>query len=86
MKLICKICGKEFENRSSHLRLCHNMSNNEYFDKYIEPNDDHKCPYCENKRKWKAGKYCSTCGSKKCKYKCMIESHKKCNPLELHFC
>ena len=31
MKLICKICGKEFENRSSHLRLCHNMSNNEYF-------------------------------------------------------
>ena len=48
---ICKICQKEYkDNRqlSRHIHTVHKITYKDYFDEYLEPNIDHKCPYCES--------------------------------------
>ena len=70
-KIICKICGKEFDKNNAltlHLKKEHNISRKEYFDTYLEPYF-HKCPYCNKERLWNLTNYRVTCGSKECKQK-----------------
>ena len=69
-KIECKVCGKKVSKcaLTSHLKWLHNMTYKKHFDTYIEP-FEHKCPYCENERKWigSGGRlYALTCGSKEC--------------------
>lgn len=46
--MICKICGKELNNKgiSSHLRRNHFISNKEYYDKYLLKENEGKCHIC----------------------------------------
>ena len=84
-KIICKICGKEVSKcaLTIHLKLSHNrMSYKEYFDTFIEPYE-HKCPYCNNERKWigTGGRfYALTCCSKECLSKIHTENNKGGTP------
>ena len=43
--MICKLCGKEISNfgMPSHLKRTHKVEPKDYYDKYIEPNTEHKC-------------------------------------------
>lgn len=71
---ICKICNKKCSNLKSlshHLHSKHNLIYQRYFIQYIEP-WFHKCPYCNNERKWTHGKFNTTCSSKEC----IIKSNK----------
>lgn len=67
----CKICGVVANNACSltkHIKRVHALSNNEYYDKFIDPTNDHICPICKlNKRKWHRNKYLATCGSFACR-------------------
>ena len=67
----CKICGKKYNYTSTlspHVKS-HGISLCEYYETYINPNEDIKCPYCGNDRKinsrwwWRQ----STCGSEECR-------------------
>ena len=84
-KIICKICGKEVSKcaLTSHLKWSHNgMSYKEYFDTFME-SQEHKCPYCDNERKWLgyAGRtYALTCCSKECLSKYRSENNKGGTP------
>lgn len=44
------------------------MDYKDYFDKFIEPYE-HKCPWCNNTRKWLGNRYIITCGVKECRKK-----------------
>lgn len=67
----CEICGFVANNACSltkHVKKEHKLSNNEYYDKFIDPTNDHICPVCKvNKRKWHRNQYLRTCGSFACK-------------------
>ena len=76
--MVCKICGLVIGDNSHlsiHVSKKHSISYKEYYDKYID-NSDHKCPFCDNQRKWHNGNYFSTCGSKECKCKSRSFSYK----------
>lgn len=50
MNIICKICQKEYKNLSGlgvHIKITHQMSTKEYYDKYIQINPN-KCKICGN--------------------------------------
>lgn len=73
---ICKICqyeAKSLNGLVKHILHGHNLNYQSYFDKYIEPNDEHLCPICLNKRKFFKGKYRKTCCNPECNY---IQRHK----------
>ena len=73
---ICKICEEVCPSSilfTYHLKKQHNLSRKEYFDKYVEP-IEHKCPFCDNERKWYMNQYRNTCGNKYCNAKW---SHKR---------
>lgn len=79
IKQTCRICGKTFDSQckfSYHLRIFHHLKFKEYFDKYIEP-FPHKCPYCDNERKWDVTNYRKTC----CRKECIGEERKEINPM-----
>ncbi len=66
----CKICGKHYNFTSTlspHVKT-HGIELNEYYEKYINPNEDIYCPYCGKERKinsrwwWRQ----KTCGSNEC--------------------
>ena len=53
--MICKICGKEFDSKGRHLRYYHNISNQEYYDKYILSNvSDKFCKICGKEKAFKS--------------------------------
>ena len=69
----CLICDETFNSSqkfTSHLKKIHNLTRKEYYDSYIDVGS-HKCPYCDNDRKWYPGNntYRKTCGSKECMQK-----------------
>lgn len=64
--MICEICGKEIKNIGYHVKI-HNITNKEYYDKYLKSNNDGNCVTCGKPTKFinlKKGyaKHCScTC-------------------------
>jgi hypothetical protein len=68
-KILCKICGKEFENYRSlagHLRV-HKITSKEYYDRFLKKENEGICPACGKETSFiglKQG-YCKFC-SKKC--------------------
>lgn len=46
--MICKICSRNIGNKgiSYHIQKIHNMSNREYYDKYLKNNKDDICKIC----------------------------------------
>lgn len=68
-KCLCGICGEKYRNFARlmiHVSNMHSdISKESYFEKYIE-NENHKCPYCNNKRKFGQFRFNKTCGSKEC--------------------
>ena len=77
----CEICNKEIRTLQSfvqHIIKIHNIQYEQYFDTYIEPNDNHICPICKlNKRKFFKGKYRKTCcdGLMEAKHQCMLQNN-----------
>lgn len=63
MRIECKTS----QRLSRHIKI-HSISYKDYFDTYIEP-FEHKCPWCENTRKWQVSRYNITCCSKTCRKK-----------------
>lgn len=64
--ITCELCGAEVKTKgmSSHLKI-HNMTNKEYYDKYMKKDKEDICPTCGGKNKFTsitAGykKHCST--------------------------
>ena len=74
----CEICHNDYVNIQSfaqHFKKKHNITYEQYFDTYIEPNTDHICPICKlHKRKFFKGKYRQTCGNPECRAKCIIKT------------
>jgi len=74
----CEICHNDFVNIQSfaqHFKKHHNITYEQYFDDYIEPNTDHICPICKlHKRKFFKGKYRQTCGNPNCRAKCITKT------------
>ena len=74
----CEICNKEISTLQSfvkHVIKIHNIQSEQYFDTYIEPNDNHICHICKiNKRKFFKGKYRRTCCNKECRNTCIIKT------------
>lgn len=65
--IICKICGQELfaKGISSHLRRQHNITNQEYYNKYLKTPNEGICPICKKETKFDTiltgyRKYCST--------------------------
>lgn len=42
----CKICGLNFKVLGIHIRASHDITLDEYYDKYINPNANKSCPIC----------------------------------------
>lgn len=64
---ICRECGKKFSTfcwLTRHVNKEHD-SYKSYFLKHEEP-EFHKCPYCDNERRWVGASFYPTCGSKEC--------------------
>lgn len=75
----CKICGKiykRFNDFPKHIKS-HNIDYENYFDTYIEPNINHKCPFCDNKCIFYKGNYRKTCGSEECRIKAINKTTKE---------
>lgn len=53
IKMICKICGKELDNKGikSHLNT-HNISSKDYYDTYIKAENEGICPTCNKETKF----------------------------------
>ena len=50
----CKICGLEsssYNGLSHHITKTHNISNKEYYDKYLLKDNENICPICNKKNK-----------------------------------
>ena len=66
----CKICGEEFRSTtmlSKHLRRRHRIERCDYYETYINPSVDTKCPYCGKERAKMNWWYRRpTCGSQEC--------------------
>ena len=61
--ITCVFCGKEFNPQGTHLRI-HNITNKEYYDKYLKSSNESYCLMCGKPTKFlsiKCGytKYCS---------------------------
>lgn len=68
---VCNICKCELENDfklGQHIRFFHKITKREYLDK---TEGFHKCPYCDNERKWHRTFYLKTCGSNECAHKAL---------------
>ena len=75
-EVVCKICNKDCTSKSGrsmlrqHVKKVHNISDKEYYDKYLKKELDGKCLYCKKSTKFKKylfgyTKYCSiTCQNK----------------------
>ena len=69
----CQFCNKKYKklkNLSYHLNYFHkNISKKQYYDKYINPDEDKKCPICKGDRKFisLSSGYFDTCCKGKCK-------------------
>lgn len=50
-KLTCVFCGKEFDPQGTHLRI-HNISNKEYYDKYLKTTEEGICSICGKQTKF----------------------------------
>ena len=62
----CKICDKEFEKLNGfglHLKFSHNLTNKEYYDKYLRKPGEGICPVCGKETTFRANwlylKFCS---------------------------
>lgn len=64
----CKHISPTLNGFVKHIEKIHNIDYQIYFDTYIEPNDNHLCPVCLNKRKFFKGKYRKTCCNPECNY------------------
>ena len=67
--MICKICSKEFHYQSGkfsvHLRKVHNISNKEYYDRFLREEDTGHCVVCKRETKFKSIQfgYAPTCSN-----------------------
>jgi hypothetical protein len=64
-KITCKICGGEAKSIGRHVFRAHNISAQEYYDKYIAGDTEGKCLVCGKETKFLSinkgyNKYCST--------------------------
>ena len=52
--ITCELCGAEVKTKgmSSHLKI-HNMTNKEYYDKYMKKDKEDICPTCGGKNKYR---------------------------------
>lgn len=68
--IICIFCGKEFNPQGSHLKL-HNITNKEYYDKFLKKSNEGLCLLCGNPTRF----YTMKCGYKPyCSDKCAANS------------
>jgi predicted transcriptional regulator len=93
---ICKICNKKFNSLkglSNHIRSCHKMTSQDYYDNFLLKDGENLCKTCNNKTKFLGlirgySKYCSNkCISRKHKTgysgRCLI-CGKEFDSLEIH--
>lgn len=68
----CKVCGQILNNYKClghHIKRDHQLTSVQYYEQYVEQsNDNYKCPFCNNKRKFKNINegFRKTCGSACC--------------------
>jgi hypothetical protein len=69
----CFVCDKFYKNHHSlaqHVRMTHNISSKEYYDRYIKKPDEGVCEICGDQTAWRPGKhaiYARICRKPECK-------------------
>lgn len=85
--IICNFCGKEFNPQGSHLKI-HNITNKEYYDKFLKETNEGLCLLCGNPTRF----YTMKCGYKPyCSDKCaansdILKNNKIQTCLKIHGC
>ena len=74
----CKLCNSQFETQilfSSHLKKCHNMRYQDYYDSYFRSESEGQCLVCGKPTAFDHGKYRKYC-SKSCMRKSSVVQEK----------
>ena len=85
MNLVCQICGEEkknFSSLSAHVRLNHNITSREYYDKFLKKENEEKCLFCGKETKYTGTRlgykdFCADCSKKSLKDRYIIKYGKE---------
>src|SRR5574344_1695119 len=76
----CKLCNSQFETQilfSSHLKRCHNMRYQDYYDSYFKSESEGQCLVCGKPTAFDHGKYRKYCSKSYMRKSSLIQEKTK---------